>query len=262
MVLHRCPSEQPGRGDLRHPAPAWRPPRATVCTLTLPAGLPTAPRLRQEVGDRVLVDGQAGEVAFVGEDLPDMPAGRWIGVVYDEPVGKNDGTVKGRRLFKCKKNHGHLLRPDKVKVNFAETAMKRQAAGMGPSLGHAARSHELNDKYMQDFNTAYALLESDNPADLHGGRRGGRGDAGTARRQAAPLPPPPDGGRPVAGLAVGRAGGGIGGRGGARAGLGGGGGGDMDVVSQLGRQVETLSMRATNSAAWRNGPLDPQVHHS
>jgi len=49
-----------------------------------------------------------------GDDLSDMPAGRWVGIVYDEPVGKNDGTVKGTRLFKCKKNHGHLLRPDKV----------------------------------------------------------------------------------------------------------------------------------------------------
>ena len=70
----------------------------------------------------MLVDGQAGEVAFIGDDLPDVPAGRWIGVVYDEPVGKNDGTVKGRRSFKCRKNHDHLLRPDtiKVRVNFAD----------------------------------------------------------------------------------------------------------------------------------------------
>jgi len=94
------------------------------------------------VGDRVVVDGMAGEIAFLGasfvprsshvpcascplriyacvcvcescppyrapcvcvctymyvctyitlshtgDDLPDMPAGRWVGVVYDEPVG-------------------------------------------------------------------------------------------------------------------------------------------------------------------------------
>ncbi len=49
-----------------------------------------------------------------GNDLAEMPKGTWVGVVYDEPVGKNDGTVKGRRLFQCKKNHGHLLRPEKV----------------------------------------------------------------------------------------------------------------------------------------------------
>ena len=190
----------------------------------------------------MLVDGQGGEVAFIGDDLPDMPAGRWVGVVYDEPVGKNDGTVKGRRLFKCRKNHGHLLRPDKIKVNFAETAMKRQAMGKGPSLGHAARSHELNDKYMQDFNTAYAMLESDDFARLDSGG-GGAGQRDNGPRRQGPAP----GGRAAGALAVGRAGGGMAGRG----------GGVGDVVN-LSRQLETVSLLNTRLASWKSGPIDPQ----
>ena len=39
--------------------------------------------------------------------------------------------------MQCKKNHGHLVRPDKVKVCFAETALKRQAEGVCVSLALA-----------------------------------------------------------------------------------------------------------------------------
>ena len=35
---------------------------------------------------------------------------------YDEPVGKNDGTVKGKRFFTCPPKYGGFLRPDKLQV--------------------------------------------------------------------------------------------------------------------------------------------------
>lgn len=33
------------------------------------------------------------------------------GVVLDEPVGKNNGTVKGEAYFACEPKHGLLVRP-------------------------------------------------------------------------------------------------------------------------------------------------------
>jgi tubulin-specific chaperone B len=35
---------------------------------------------------------------FIGR-VPELPLGFWVGIKYDEPVGKNDGGVKGVRYF-------------------------------------------------------------------------------------------------------------------------------------------------------------------
>ena len=45
-----------------------------------------------------------------------LPKGYWVGVQYDEPVGKNDGTVKGARYFECLQGYGAFVRPDTVTV--------------------------------------------------------------------------------------------------------------------------------------------------
>jgi dynactin complex subunit len=49
--------------------------------------------LSWQVGDRCEVDlgAKRGEVMFVGKECKGLPAGYWVGVKYDEPVGKNDG---------------------------------------------------------------------------------------------------------------------------------------------------------------------------
>jgi len=70
-----------------------------------------------EPGRRCSVDpgDRRGEVRFVGR-AEGLAAGYWVGVALDEPVGKNDGSVKGRPLFSCAPGHGVFVRPEKVTV--------------------------------------------------------------------------------------------------------------------------------------------------
>ncbi|GAA0158894.1 chaperone [Lithospermum erythrorhizon] len=70
-----------------------------------------------KVGDRCQVEPgeKRGIIKFVGQAEALSP-GFWVGVQYDEPLGKHDGTVKGKRYFECPPLHGAMVRPDKVKV--------------------------------------------------------------------------------------------------------------------------------------------------
>jgi tubulin-folding cofactor B len=71
------------------------------------------------VGDRCEVQSEEGwnrrgQVKFVGETS--FKPGYWVGVEYDEPVGKHDGTVDGTKYFDSRPKHGAFLRPDKVVI--------------------------------------------------------------------------------------------------------------------------------------------------
>ena len=50
---------------------------------------------------------------YVGQ-CQGLPKGFWIGIQYDEPVGKNNGTVKGTQYFDCAQGYGAFVRPDTV----------------------------------------------------------------------------------------------------------------------------------------------------
>ena len=94
------------------------------------------------VGDRCQVqiendtEAKRGAVKFVGKT--DFKQGYWVGVEYDEPIGKHNGTyltffllwfpedsvvdgrpqksVEGKSYFVAKPKHGVMVRPDKVTV--------------------------------------------------------------------------------------------------------------------------------------------------
>lgn len=72
-----------------------------------------------EVGARCEVTspegGKRGFVKYVGK-CEGLPLGWWVGVQYDEPVGKNDGSVKGNRFFECPERYGGFVRPNLVKM--------------------------------------------------------------------------------------------------------------------------------------------------
>ncbi|KAG1971379.1 CAP-Gly domain-containing linker protein 1 isoform X1 [Pimephales promelas] len=65
------------------------------------------------VGERVWVNGnKPGSVQFIGGTQ--FAPGQWAGIVLDEPIGKNDGSVSGVRYFQCMDLRGIFTRPSKL----------------------------------------------------------------------------------------------------------------------------------------------------
>nr|XP_042899072.1 CAP-Gly domain-containing linker protein 1 isoform X3 [Parasteatoda tepidariorum] len=63
--------------------------------------------------DRIWVNGtKPGLIKFLGKT--DFAPGIWAGVLLDEAVGKNDGSVAGVKYFKCEPNYGVFARPQKL----------------------------------------------------------------------------------------------------------------------------------------------------
>ncbi|XP_041344404.1 CAP-Gly domain-containing linker protein 1 isoform X5 [Pyrgilauda ruficollis] len=86
------------------------------------------------VGERVWVNGnKPGFIQFLGETQ--FAPGQWAGIVLDEPIGKNDGSVAGVRYFQCEPLRGIFTRPSKLsrKVVTEDEANGTQTA-------HASRA--------------------------------------------------------------------------------------------------------------------------
>ncbi|XP_058020309.1 CAP-Gly domain-containing linker protein 2 isoform X9 [Ahaetulla prasina] len=65
------------------------------------------------MGERVWVNGvKPGIIQYLGETQ--FAPGQWAGVVLDDPVGKNDGSVGGVRYFECQPLQGIFTRPSKL----------------------------------------------------------------------------------------------------------------------------------------------------
>ena len=70
-----------------------------------------------KIGNRCIVgDGtRRGEVKYVGK-CKELGHGFFIGIALDEPLGDNNGTLKGVKYFEAENNYGIMVRPNYVKV--------------------------------------------------------------------------------------------------------------------------------------------------
>jgi tubulin-folding cofactor B len=87
----------------------------------VPPGLETVQGIN--VGERCEVQpgGRRGTVLWVGEyegkeKVPKKALGYWVGVKFDEPVGKSDGSNRGVKYFQAPMNFGGFVRGEKVKT--------------------------------------------------------------------------------------------------------------------------------------------------
>lgn len=84
---------------------------------------PTTPTKLSEEGDDILGDYAVGEQVWVNGVKPGVIAylgetqfapGQWAGVILNDLVGKNDGSVGGVRYFECQPLQGIFTRPSKL----------------------------------------------------------------------------------------------------------------------------------------------------
>lgn len=76
---------------------------------------------KMNVGDRCRVISIQGErrgvVRFIGKiQALDKGENTWVGVEFDEPVGKNNGAIGDEQIFSCGPKHGSFLKPKQVEV--------------------------------------------------------------------------------------------------------------------------------------------------
>lgn len=77
----------------------------------LPKGKASA-EFQLTTGLSVLVNGELGVVRYIGQ--PEFAEGTWLGIEMRKPVGKNDGSVNGKKYFSCKPQHGLMVRPSRA----------------------------------------------------------------------------------------------------------------------------------------------------
>ncbi|XP_065076699.1 dynactin subunit 1 isoform X3 [Ochlerotatus camptorhynchus] len=66
------------------------------------------------IGQRIEVSGKdvRGSIAYIG--MTSFAVGKWVGVILNEPKGKNNGSIKGQTYFSCEENYGMFVRPTQL----------------------------------------------------------------------------------------------------------------------------------------------------
>uniref|UniRef100_A0A7E4W2Q7 Dynactin subunit 1 n=1 Tax=Panagrellus redivivus TaxID=6233 RepID=A0A7E4W2Q7_PANRE len=99
------------------------------------------------IGDHIDTDKGPGEVVFVGE--PDFAEGVYVGVILQQPNGKNNGTVRERTYFECPENHGIFYKLTRLMeitaaINAAKKSSKLPTRSSAVNLNRSAGSSKTS----------------------------------------------------------------------------------------------------------------------
>lgn len=97
-------------------------------------------------GERVLLDGKTkAQVAYFGP-VHFSHDDDWVGIVFEEPVGKHSGTVADQEYFKCDSMHGLFVRSHRLQRTDSSghvTARVKSPYRLRPKSAASMRSQDL-----------------------------------------------------------------------------------------------------------------------
>ncbi|GBP36249.1 Dynactin subunit 1 [Eumeta japonica] len=115
------------------------------------------------LGQRVKVVAKdvKGTVAYVG--YPTFATGKWIGVILDEPKGKNNGTIRGHAYFTCEENYGVFVRQTQIQLldaedNPMETSMTMSSSDKSSKTRLNSGNSTVNNSTLVEFLIMYEVV--------------------------------------------------------------------------------------------------------
>lgn len=120
-------------------------------------------------GERVLLDGKnKAQVAYYGP-VHFSHDDDWVGLVFEEPVGKHNGTVAGTEYFKCDSMHGLFVRSHRLQRTDSSghvTARVKSPYRLRPKSSASMRSPDL------EVEDVFAKAEQTDPLGFYEVRAG------------------------------------------------------------------------------------------
>lgn len=130
------------------------------------------------IGEKVWVNGnKPGYVQFIGGTQ--FAPGQWAGIVLDEPIGKNDGSVAGIHYFQCEDLRGIFTRPSKLSHT---PVAELKANGTETPASKTSASQTTPPKALPDTQTANAPKTSANLTRAASGSTSNLSEADSAKK--------------------------------------------------------------------------------
>ena len=101
-----------GHSSVRSPTKSRIPTAAAARAGVSPRAAKTRSADKFGVGSRCFVDGRVCVVRFMGRTQ--FSPGTWLGLEFEGPTGKNNGSVADKTYFTCPDNHGLFVRPNRA----------------------------------------------------------------------------------------------------------------------------------------------------